>query len=488
MPLIQKYLYGNGGNIIMVQVENEYGVFHACDKEYLEWLRDETEAYVKGNALLFTTDIPNDRISCGKIENVFATTDFGIDRIHEIEDIWRTLRTIQKTGPLVNSEFYPGWLTHWQEENQRRDPQKVAEALKTILSYNASVNIYMFFGGTNFGFTAGANDFGYGDYNADITSYDYDAVMDEAGNKTEKYRMVSDVISEFLQIPNIANSDLADKAFAYGKVEMTPIARVFSGIGRASLIKSESKASQKPPTFEEMNQYSGLLLYETTLPDIKIDPTLLTINDLRDRAFVYVDEKLVGTLSRENKIYSLPVSKGWGTRLQILVENQGRINFNVANDTKGIFGEVTIQQSFGTLHNLTQWNTTSYPLDNIDIEVLLSQLSKYKDSDSTMSSTANSGVLLNGPVIYHGEFEVSELADSYLNTRGWGKGVVYLNEFNLGRYWPLVGPQISVYIPRPLLKKGTNTLVFIEYQRSNWIDELKTNLAVFEDKPRLDND
>uniref|UniRef100_A0A1A9W869 Glycoside hydrolase 35 catalytic domain-containing protein n=1 Tax=Glossina brevipalpis TaxID=37001 RepID=A0A1A9W869_9MUSC len=205
MPRLQRYLYGNGGPIIMVQIENEYGVFHACDRDYLNWLRDETQKYVGDKALLFTTDVPDLNIKCGKIDGVFATTDFGIDQVDRIEDIWRTLRSVQPNGPLVNSEFYPGWLTHWQESNQRRDANAVANALRTILTYNASVNIYMFFGGTNFGFTAGANDWGFGRYSADITSYDYDAVMDEAGGITKKFFLLRDVIrlvSQFSQLVN----------------------------------------------------------------------------------------------------------------------------------------------------------------------------------------------------------------------------------------------------------------------------------------------
>ncbi|KAH8415064.1 hypothetical protein KR215_001396, partial [Drosophila sulfurigaster] len=463
MPRLQHLLIGNGGKIIMVQVENEYAAYYACDHDYLNWLRDETEKYVDNKALLFTVDIPNERMSCGKIENVFATTDFGIDRIFEIENIWKMLRELQPTGPLVNSEFYPGWLTHWQETNQRRDGQEVADALKTILSYNASVNLYMFFGGTNFGFTAGANydlDGGIG-YAADITSYDYDAVMDEAGGVTTKYELVKQVIGEVLELPQITLEPA--KRLAYGKVELTPALELLSPEGRAALSKGTPVTAEKPKSFEEVDQYSGLLLYETTLPDMDLDPTLLKVEDLRDRAHVFVDGQLVGTLSREARIYQLPLSKGWGNTLQLLVENQGRINYDRANDTKGIFGQITMQLHNGGDLPLENWTTTAFPLEEATIAAWLA-----KRADVALDpKVAEQRLLRTGPIAYTGSFSVQEVGDTYLNMAGWGKGVAYVNGFNLGRYWPLGGPQITLYVPNELLKVGENSLVLLEYQRCN---------------------
>ncbi|KAH8244218.1 hypothetical protein KR026_003016 [Drosophila bipectinata] len=463
MPRLQHLLVGNGGKIIMVQVENEYGDY-ACDHDYLNWLRDETEKYVSGKALLFTVDIPNEKMSCGKIDNVFATTDFGIDRIHEIDEIWKMLRVQQPTGPLVNSEFYPGWLTHWQEQNQRRDGQEVADALRTILSYNASVNLYMFFGGTNFGFTAGANydlDGGIG-YAADITSYDYDAVMDEAGGVTSKYDKVKAVIGEFLTLPDITLSPA--KRIAYGKVEVTPALALLSPEGRAALAKGDPVESVKPKTFEELDQYSGLVLYETELPAMDLDPALLKVDQINDRAHVFVDQELVGTLSREARIYSLPLSKGWGNTLQLLVENQGRINFYISNDTKGIFGDVSLQLHNGGYLPLENWRSTAFPLDQASVELWRQERNTQKDLDSFL---ARQRILRNGPLVYTGTFTVGEVGDTYMNMAGWGKGVAYVNGFNLGRYWPVAGPQVTLYVPNEILKVGENSLVILEYQRAN---------------------
>lgn len=334
---------------------------------------------------------------------------------------------------------------------------------RTILSYNASVNLYMFFGGTNFGFTAGANydlDGGIG-YAADITSYDYDAVMDEAGGVTTKYELIKQVIGEVLPLPEIVLSPA--KRLGYGKVELTPSLELLSTEGRAALSKGAAVTAVKPKSFEEMDQYSGLLLYETPLPSMDLDPALLQVAELRDRAHVFIDQQLVGTLSREARIYALPLSKGWGNTLQLLVENQGRINYYRANDTKGIFGQITLQLHNGGALPIENWTTTGYPLEGYAVKAWLKQ----RETAPKASSAPNERLLRSGPVLYEGKFEVQEVGDTYLNLAGWGKGVAYVNGFNLGRYWPLAGPQITLYVPNELLTVGQNSLVLIEYQRAN---------------------
>lgn len=203
MPQFEKHMYGNGGNIIMVQVENEYGAFHACDVEYKNFLRDETKKYTGDKAVLFTTDRPiDDELECGRVDDVFVTTDFGLFNLTDVIFNFGKLREVQPTGPLVNTEFYTGWLTHWQEPNARRSAAGLAKTLQYMLLMKANVDFYMYFGGTNFGFWAGANDWGIGRYMADITSYDYDAPMDEAGNPTEKYMVFRNVIKEVINETN----------------------------------------------------------------------------------------------------------------------------------------------------------------------------------------------------------------------------------------------------------------------------------------------
>lgn len=156
MPQFEKHWYGNGGSIIMVQIENEYGAFKICDMVYKIFLRELTSKYTKGNALLFTTDRPiDDELTCGQVPNVFVTTDFGLANFSQVEYNFNKLREVQPTGPLVNTEFYTGWLTHWQEPNARRSAEDLAKTLEYMLQMGANVDFYMYFGGSNFGFWAG---------------------------------------------------------------------------------------------------------------------------------------------------------------------------------------------------------------------------------------------------------------------------------------------------------------------------------------------
>lgn len=250
--------------------------------------------YVEDKAVLFTTDIPNsyEEALCGTVEDVYPTVDFGIDKGSQMDDIFalqrRLLPEAKGKGPLVNSEFYPGWLTHWQESNQRRDADVVANTLKSMLEAGASVNFYMFFGGTNFGFSAGANDWGIGSYQADITSYDYDAPMDEAGDPTVKYTKIRAVIEEFFGQKLLSPPEVAAK-MELPSITMKSLALLLSEKSR-SYLGSSVVIGNKPKTFEELDQFSGFVLYETVLPELKRDPALLTVNGLRDRAIVFVDD------------------------------------------------------------------------------------------------------------------------------------------------------------------------------------------------------
>lgn len=334
MPQFEKHLYGNGGNIIMVQVENEYGSFGACDVEYRNFLRNETEKYSNGKALLFTTDGPlNYMLECGSIEGVFATIDYGISSMEEIQKYNKVWREFQPTGPLVNSEFYPGWLTHWQEPNSREKAEDVARTLQYMLLMKVNVNFYMYFGGTNFGFWAGANHGGIGKYQADITSYDYDAPMDEAGNPTPKFHILRDVIKQFVDEPEKLETPETSPAMSLSAVTLKPVGTILSRQGR-EILGSRSFTSDRLLTFEELDQFSGFVLYETELPKLTRDPSNLVVTSLRDRATVYIDDELVGVLSRENLINTLPISAGYGSKLSIIVENQGRINYAIADDYK----------------------------------------------------------------------------------------------------------------------------------------------------------
>lgn len=346
------------------------------------------------------------------------------------------------------------------------------------MASNASVNLYMFFGGSNFGFTAGANDFNEAGYTPDITSYDYDAVLDERGNVTEKFELVRNVIRKYFSVSKM--KPVREQTFAYGKVDLKPIMNLLSKEGRATLGNCRLGKSKKPKSFEELDQYSGLIIYETSLEGFDIESCLLTVNGLRDRALIYLDQEFVGILSRQNSNFSLTLSKASASTLQILVENQGRINYNIANDTKGIVGTVTLENSKGVTTTLENWVHTGYPLEESYIKKLL--LSTFHKSIAEFSN-----LLSEGPVVYYGEFYSKKPLHTYLNPTGWGKGVAYVNGFNLGRYWPLAGPQLTLYVPQEIIVRGRNSLVLIEYEQNNRASKNIDPYVTLDNKPQLDN-
>lgn len=229
-------------------------------------------------------------------------------------------------------------------------------------------------------------------------------------------------------------------------------------------------------TFEELDQNSGFILYETKLPRTNRDPALLKLADLRDRAYIYVNRQFVGILSRENKIYSLPLGLSMGKDLQIVVENEGRINYGIANDFKGILGNVYYDSLI-----LLNWTMTGFPLDDYQkIEELTTTVRKKYGTQKTASAKS---FLRSGPTVFYAEFilKPEEVADTYLDTSGWGKGIVFINGFNLGRYWPLVGPQITIYVPKQVLRVGTNKIAMLELQMAP-----ESGQVTFSDKPNLD--
>ncbi|EZA59457.1 hypothetical protein DMN91_010918 [Ooceraea biroi] len=439
---VKPLLRGNGGPIIMVQVENEYGSYNACDTEYMDMLREIFEEKVGSKALLYTTDGASaSLLRCGFVPSVYATVDFGTGV--NVTNSFQSMRLYQPRGPLVNSEFYPGWLTHWGEAFQRVKTEAVTKTLREMLDIGASVNFYMFYGGTNFGFTSGANG-GAGSYNPQLTSYDYDAPLTEAGDPTDKYFAIRDVISQYLPLPNISLPTVSPKG-NYGPVLLEPILKLLDN-SRSPFIVRRMTADQ-PKTFEALSVNQGFVLYETNLPSVITDPATLRATT-RDRTLVYVDDRLCGVLSRIDKIFSIPLERPYGRQLSLLVENQGRLNFgNEIHDFKGI-SDVTIN---GT--PLTNWNMTAYAFSN---------MSSLRNMETI---TIESGLLNNGPVFLRGRFTINDQPlDTYLDTTGWGKGVAFVNGHNLGRYWPLVGPQITLYVPAPYLRTGVNELILLELE------------------------
>lgn len=326
------------------------------------------------------------------------------------------------------------------------------------------------------------------------------APLDEAGDPTSKYYALRDIIGEFFPLPNIPVPQREPK-MSLGAVRLQPASLLLSNISRRHM-GTTPVHSRSPMTFEALNQYSGLVLYEANLPVFLRDPSTLKIDKIKDRAYIYVDkvrtfvvaehwhlvyhvrlsfpcflQMFIGILSRENKINEIPINANVGKRLQIFVENQGRINYNIPNDFKGIIGEVRINDV-----PIFDWTITGFPIENFaDIESVINQSSN--SAETIYKEMPHRAYIRRGPTIFHGQFEVSDtpIYDTYLDPTGWGKGIAFVNGFNLGRYWPVIGPQVTLYVPKELLLIGTNKIVLIELQKAP-----DNGTVVFTDTPNLD--
>ena len=446
LPKVQPLLYNNGGPIISVQIENEYGNY-GCDHKYMEKIRDITRDFLGNEVVLFTVDNINDkRLSCGKTEGVYATVDFGTEA--DPEYAFAQQRKYDPHAPLVNTEFYPGWLDHWSEKHNTIKTEVFVKSLDKILSMNASVNIYVFHGGSNFGFTAGSTGVG-DDFGVCPTSYDYDAPLSEAGDTTDKFFAVKKTIEKYLPPAGIDVPPSSVKA-AYGRVNMDCfVMDIFDFVNEFG----ESREDADPLTFEASSQPNGFLLYEHELSETPSDPALLKTNELRDRAIVFVNHQFQGVLSREWKNLQLPILASRGDKLQILVENQGRLCYG-HNEYKGLGGNVTLGP-----HIVRDWKMSAVPLHKDEV---ISKLREHKCTSEEVYASPS-------PRFYKSFFTIAaEPQDTFLRLNGWRKGQVFLNGFNLGRYWPVAGPQETLYVPKYKLKGGgqENDLLILELESS----------------------
>ncbi|TNN84474.1 Beta-galactosidase [Liparis tanakae] len=326
LPKMKPWLYINGGNIITVQVEheveNEYGSYFACDYNYMRHLRTLFRLFLGEDAFLFTTDGNTDKeMTCGTLEGLYATVDFGTDT--NITQAFSRQRRFEPRGPLVNSEFYTGWLDHWRDPHAVVDAQKVSRVLEEMLIMGANVNMYMFEGGTNFGYWNGADHDTR--FRSVVTSYDYDAPLSEAGDPTEKLLAIRDVIKQFRAIPSGPMPPATPK-FAYGFVTLKKVGDINGLLNTLSPLGPVK--SQNPLTFEEMKQYYGYMLYRTALPRDLPEPTPLIspLNGVHDRAYVSVNGLFRGLLERDT-VLVMNVTGQQGDTVDILVENMGRVNF-----------------------------------------------------------------------------------------------------------------------------------------------------------------
>jgi len=430
IPMLTPLQCTQGGPVIAMQIENEYGSY-GTDKEYLSYL--EVAMTKRGvDVPLFTSDGPHhDMLQGGTLPHIFKTANFGSRSAESFE----TLRKYQPEGPMMCMEFWNGWFDHWGEEHHTRDVSEVTECLDAMLSAGASVNMYMFHGGTNFGFTSGAN-FDK-QYQPTVTSYDYDAPLSESGDPTPKYHAFRDVISRYRELPRLPDVLVSPKA-AFGKILLTEQALLLENIPNIS----ECHRLVNPLPMEMLGQASGFILYRTFVSGPRPNAPLI-LQDVHDRAHVFLDGKFVGVQDRNDvdkgsMLIEIPAQ---GAKLEILVENMGRINYGPHMlDRKGITQGVRLQNQF--LHG---WDVFCLPLERLDPLKFRAVIKTDK------------------PAFYRGTFEVDEPVDTFVALDGWTKGVCFINGFNLGRYWN-TKPYRNLYLPGPLLKKGRNEIVLFELE------------------------
>ncbi|NWT63157.1 BGAL galactosidase, partial [Erythrocercus mccallii] len=335
LPKIKPRLYQQGGNIISVQVENEYGSYYACDNGYLRHLLGSFRALLGSEVLLFTTDSTQaEELRCGTLQGLYATVDFGPGS--NVTEAFGAQRRVEPKGPLVNSEYYTGWLDYWGEAHASTSAAWVARGLEDMLQLGASINMqvvswqraqppgeYMFHGGTNFAYWSGAD---YKDqYKPVTTSYDYDAPLSEAGDPTEKLFAIRTVISKFQPLPSGPMPPATPK-YSYGQVALQKYADLLEVLD--VLCPSGPIQSQFPLTFEALKQVHGFVVYHTQLPWDVPDPAMLGAppHSICDRGYVMLQKEYQGTLERDGQT-TLHVTGRAGDTLDILLENMGRISF-----------------------------------------------------------------------------------------------------------------------------------------------------------------
>ncbi|KHJ41629.1 beta-galactosidase family protein [Trichuris suis] len=466
MPKIIPLLYRNGGPIIMVQVENEYGSYKECDQTYTASLASLFRAHLGPDVTLFTTDGHSLKmVKCGSIPGVYPTVDFGPMNFQSVREAFAVQRYFAPKGPLVNSEFYPGWFDEWGRNHSVTLIKPVLETMEYMWVLNASFTIYVFHGGSNFGFMNGISSLPV------TTSYDYDAPLSEAGDITSKYLAIRTQIERLTGIPNLYPLPPANVKIAYGTLKLRSLGTLVSLLNLVSSM--ERVISKRTQSFENLNWPYGTVLYEVRVP-FSAGKYILKISGLKDLAYVMVDGQLQGALMDTKKQeLSMNVQLSDNSTLQILVENLGRQNFGYI-DKKGILGNVTLS---GTV--LTNW--VHY---RISIEALFNTAYSYIPATGRKGFSST----LFTPTIYNADFLLgNSIEDTFFYPKGWGKGQLYLNGYNVGRYWPKLGPQLTLYVPKNMLKQGNNRAIVLEYENpGQCVDQYETVCAVeFIDFPLL---
>ncbi|MGA3034465.1 MAG: beta-galactosidase family protein [Terracidiphilus sp.] len=417
---------GNGGPIIMVQVENEYGSF-GNDQVYMEQIHQALVDAGFDKALLYTADGP-EQIHNGSLPELPVGINFSPGQAPKA---FETLHKLRPDGPFMATEWWDGWFDHWGSPHASTDGKKQAEELEWILRQGYSISIYMELGGTSFGWMNGAN-MDHTPYEPDVTSYDYDAAIDESGRPAPKYFLFRDAIAKATGVTAAAVPDV-DPPVALTAISLGLSASLWSTL-------PQPVHSDNVLTMEDIDQAYGYILYHTVIPaPVSGD---LILDELHDYALIYANGKLLGTLDRRLKQNHLHVDlREPATRLDILVENTGRVNFGpeIRGERKGITKQVTLAGK-----PLTGWEIYSLPM---------------QEAGKLQFGAAG----CTGPCFYRGELQVDHVADTFLDTSSFTKGFVWVNGHPLGRIWS-IGPQKTLYLPGPWLHQGANDVIVFDLE------------------------
>ena len=431
-----------GGNIIMVQVENEYGSY-ATDKPYVSAIRDTVRAAGFTEVLLFQCDWSSNFLNNG-LDDLIWTVNFGTGA--DIDKQFAKLREVRPETPLMCSEFWSGWFDHWGRKHETRPGEVMVEGLKEMLDKGISFSLYMTHGGTTFGWW-GANNPA---YSAMCSSYDYDAPISEAGWTTDKYFALRDMLKNYLQegekLPDVPQ---ALPVMEVPAIKFTQIAPLINNL-------PTPKQTEDIKPMEKFDQGWGTILYRTSLPEEVKAGTILRITEQHDWTQVFADGKLLARLDRragEQEVV-LPALKA-GTQLDLLVEAMGRVNFDKSiHDRKGITEKVELVNG-KDIEALKNWTVYNFPV-NYDFVAD----KNYQD----MNSSAFCGIEKNDesvPAYYRATFTLDKVADTFFNMESWGKGMVWVNGHAMGRFWE-IGPQQTLYMPGCWLKKGVNEIIVLD--------------------------
>ena len=442
-----------GGPIIMVQVENEYGSYGE-DKPYMSAMRDIIrKAWQAPDLTLFQCDWSSNFTKNG-LDDLTWTMNFGTGA--NIDNEFKKLGQLRPNSPKMCSEFWSGWFDKWGGRHETRGAEAMVDGIAQMLERGISFSLYMTHGGTSWGHWAGANSPGFA---PDVTSYDYDAPINEAGQVTDKFWKLRKAMEKYSgDWDPVAQKWVGSKklpavpkeypTIAIPKFELTEFHNILCGV-------QQSTDSREVKTIEELNMGWGSAVYRTRLPEVK-SPSTLTINDLHDFGLVYVDGKLIGTVNRikNEKSLQLPAVKA-GAQLTILVEAMGRINFGRAiKDFKGITRNVELKAEVGG-HELT------YDLKNWNIELIPDDYATATKALAIQKKIDERALAGQQAGYYRGTFNLKKVGDTFLNLENWGKGQVYVNGHAIGRHW-YIGPQQTLYVPGCWLKKGKNEVIVLD--------------------------